>query len=126
MNRNRNEFYRFRGDTPPTEASRASILEPAIEGTVAELYLYDLVYYDEQMANSALAHFLNLGKQTGSWALGTFADFFALADQTTALQIADTANQHIVEDLVDLNWGEGEPARRIVFDEIWVSIPADG
>ena len=37
MNRNRNEFYRFRGDTPPTEASRASILEPAIEGTVAEL-----------------------------------------------------------------------------------------
>lgn len=41
MNRNRNELYRFRGDTPPTEASRASILEPAIEGTVAELCLYD-------------------------------------------------------------------------------------
>ena len=33
--------YRFRGDEYPTEASRASILEPIIEGTTAELYLYD-------------------------------------------------------------------------------------
>ena len=35
--------YRFRGDEYPTEASRASILEPIIEGTTAELYLYDPV-----------------------------------------------------------------------------------
>jgi hypothetical protein len=35
-----------------------------------------------------------------------------------AQQIADTATQHIVEDLVDINFGESEPAPRVVFDEI--------
>jgi len=76
-------------------------------------------YHDEQIARAVLAHFLNLGTQTGSWALGsTFADFFTLSLQSVAQQVADTANQHVVEDLVDLNWGEDEAAPRIVFDEI--------
>jgi hypothetical protein len=76
-------------------------------------------YHDEQIARAVLAHFLNLGTQTGSWALGsTFADFFTLSLQSVAQQIADVATQHIVEDLVDVNWGEDEPAPRIVFDEI--------
>lgn len=76
-------------------------------------------YHDEQIARSTLAHFLNLGTQTGSWALGsTFADFFTMSLQTLAQQVADTANQHIVEDLVDLNFGPEEMAPRIVFDEI--------
>jgi len=76
-------------------------------------------YHDEQIARTVLAHFLNLGTQTGSWALGsTFADFFTLSLQALAQQIADTASQHVVEDLVDANYGETEPAPRIVFDEI--------
>src|SRR5207245_4191509 len=76
-------------------------------------------YHDEQIARAVLAHFLNLGTETGSWALGsTFADFFTLSLQSLADQMADTANQHIVEDLVDWNWGPDEPAPRIVFDEI--------
>lgn len=76
-------------------------------------------YHDEQIARAVLAHFLNLGTQTGSWALGsTFADFFTFSLQTLAEQVADTANAHIVEDLVDVNFGEDEPAPRIVFDEI--------
>lgn len=76
-------------------------------------------YHDEQIARATLAHFLNLGTETGSWALGsTFADFFTLSLQTLAQSIADVATQHIVEDLVDLNWGTDEPAPRIVFDEI--------
>jgi hypothetical protein len=34
-------------------------------------------YHDEQIARAVLAHFLNLGTETGSWALGsTFANFF--------------------------------------------------
>lgn len=76
-------------------------------------------YQDEQIARAVLAHFLNLGTQTGSWALGsTFADFFTLSLQTLAQQIADVATQHIVEDLVDINFGEDEPAPCVVFDEI--------
>lgn len=82
-------------------------------------------YYDEQIARAVLAHFLNLGTETGSWALGsTFADFFTLSLQTVAQDIATTATQHIVEDLVDLNWGTAEPAPRIVFDEIGSRHPA--
>jgi hypothetical protein len=82
-------------------------------------------YHDEQIARGVLAHFLNLGTQTGSWALGaTFADFFTLSLQALAQQIADTATQHIVEDLADVNFGEAEPAPRIVFDEIGSRIPA--
>jgi len=76
-------------------------------------------YHDEQIARAVLAHFLNLGTQTGSWALGTtFADFFTLSLQTLAQQVADVATQHIVEDLVDVNYGPDEPAPRVVFDEI--------
>lgn len=82
-------------------------------------------YYDEQIARAVLAHFLNLGTETGSWALGnTFADFFTLSLQAVAEDVAETATQHIVEDLVDLNWGPSEPAPRIVFDEIGSRHPA--
>jgi hypothetical protein len=82
-------------------------------------------YFDEQIARAVLAHFLNLGSETGSWALGsTFADFFVLSLQTVADQVADVATQHIVEDLVDVNFGESEPAPRIVFDEIGSKHPA--
>lgn len=84
-------------------------------------------YYDEQIARAVLANFLNLGgdNSKGSYALGeTFADFFTLSLQTVAQDIATIATQHIVEDLVDLNWGENEPAPRIVFDEIGSRHPA--
>jgi hypothetical protein len=76
-------------------------------------------YQDEQIARAVLAHFLNLGTQTGSWALGsTFADFFTLSLQAIADELRGTANSHIVEDLVDINYGRTEPAPQIVFDEI--------
>jgi hypothetical protein len=82
-------------------------------------------YYDEQIARAVLAHFLNLGTETGSWALGsTFADFFTLSLQTIANDIADVATQHVVEDLVDINFGESEPAPRVTFDEIGSRSPA--
>jgi phage gp29-like protein len=68
-----------------------------------------------------LAHFMNLGQAagTGSYALGeSFMDFFVASLQTTAQEVADTATQHIVEDLVDINVGPDEPAPRITFQEI--------
>lgn len=93
----------------------------ALQGVTGTLPDLDkpIRYHDEQIARAVLAHFLNLGTQTGSWALGsTFADFFTLSLQALAMQIADTASRHIVEDLVDFNWGREEPAPRIVHDEI--------
>ncbi|UOQ58564.1 DUF935 domain-containing protein [Leucobacter allii] len=82
-------------------------------------------YHDEQIARGLLAHFLNLGTETGSWALGsTFANFFTDSLNALAQQVEDVAQQHIVEDLVDLNWGEHEPAPRIVAAAIGSEHPA--
>ena len=76
-------------------------------------------YYDEQIARAVLAHFLNLGTETGSWALGsTFADFFSGSLNSIALMVADVVNAHVIEDLVDLNFGPDEPAPRLVFSEV--------
>lgn len=76
-------------------------------------------YHDEQIARAVLAHFLNLGTETGSWALGsTFADFFTSSLNAVAAHIQDVTQAHVVEDLVDWNWGEREPAPRLVFKPI--------
>ncbi len=76
-------------------------------------------YHDEQIARAVLAHFLNLGTQTGSWALGaTFEDFFTICLQAVADDVCDIATQHVVEDIVDHNWGIDAGAPRIVCDEI--------
>lgn len=75
-------------------------------------------YHDKQIALSGLAHFLNLDRG-GSYALATVQnDSFVQSVQTIAEGVRDTAQSHVVEDLVDLNFGEDEPAPRLVFDEI--------
>ncbi|MGN7861463.1 phage portal protein family protein [Microbacterium sp. 22303] len=74
-------------------------------------------YYDEQIAGAVLANFLSLGgdNATGSYALGeTFASFFTDSLNAVAQHIAEVIQQHVIEDLVDANWGESEPAPRIV------------
>lgn len=82
-------------------------------------------YHDEQIARSVLAHFLNLGTETGSWALGsTFADFFTQSLNTVASQVADVTQQHVIEDLVDLNWGPDEPTPHLRVDKIGDHQPA--
>lgn len=107
------------GDTAGAALPFGAILRLAgVEGQLPSLES-EVRYYDEQIARTVLAHFLNLGTQTGSWALGsTFADFFTMNEQTYAQVIQATASMHIVEDLVDWNWGPDEPAPRIVCDEI--------
>jgi phage gp29-like protein len=76
-------------------------------------------YHDQQIARAVLAHFLNLGTQTGSWALGsTFATFFTQSLNAVAQQIQDVTQQHVVEDLVDLNWGIDEPAPQLTVTPI--------
>ena len=82
-------------------------------------------YQDEQIARSVLAHFLNLGTETGSWALGsTFADFFTQSLNAVSQQVCDVTQQHVVEDLVDVNWGDREPAPRLVVETIGKEHPA--
>lgn len=76
-------------------------------------------YHDEQISRRVLAHVLNLGTQTGSWALGSsFMDFFIMSLQVIAEAMRDVAQAHVVEDIVDINWGENEPTPLLVFDEI--------
>lgn len=82
-------------------------------------------YHDEQIARAVLAHFLNLGTETGSWALGsTFANFFTDSLNAVAQHVGDVTQQHVVEDLVDVNWGTEEPAPRLVFEPIGSEHPA--
>lgn len=96
----------------------ADIILKGVDGTLPDAGPA-VEYHDAQIARAVLAHFLNLGTQTGSWALGsTFADFFTLSLQALADYMADTATCHVVEDLVDINFGPDEPAPRICFDEI--------
>lgn len=81
-------------------------------------------YHDEQIARAVLAHFLNLGTETGSWALGsTFADFFTNSLNAVAQYIASIMQAHVVEDLVDLNFGTSMPAPQIVPAKIGAKHP---
>lgn len=76
-------------------------------------------YHDHQMALVALAHFLNLEGKGGSYALASVqADTFVQSVQTVAEDIRNVAQAHVVEDIVDRNWGPDEPAPLLVFDEI--------
>lgn len=84
-------------------------------------------YYDEQIGRAVLAHFLNLGgdDSTGSYALGdTFANFFTKSLNSRARHLATTVQQHVIEDLVDANWGPTEPAPRLVPPKIGAEHPA--
>ncbi len=76
-------------------------------------------FHDEQIARAVLAHFLNLGTETGSWALGsTFANFFTQSLNAVATQVASVTQQHVVEDLVTYNWGADEVAPQVVCEPI--------
>ena len=112
------------------EAAGASIPHGAtleLKGVTGKLPDTDqpIRYHDEQIARAVLAHFLNLGTETGSWALGsTFANFFTDSLNAVAEHVAEVTQQHVVEDLVDINWGETEPAPRIIVDPIGSEQPA--
>jgi hypothetical protein len=75
-------------------------------------------YHDKQMALAALAHFLNLDRG-GSYALASVqSDTFSQGVQQVADDICATAQAHIVEDIVDINWGEDEPCPKLTCQEI--------
>lgn len=84
-------------------------------------------YHDAGIGRAVLANFLSLGgdDSTGSYALSdVLGDFFIQSLQTTAQDVRDVTNQHVIEDLVDWNFGAGTPAPRLIFDEIGSRHPA--
>lgn len=89
-----------------------------VDGLLPSDIPYMIEYHDKQMALAALAHFLNLDKG-GSYALASVqADTFTQSVQTLAEIIRDTAQAHVVEDLIDLNFGIDEGCPMLVCDEI--------
>ena len=80
-------------------------------------------YQDEQIARAALGHFLNLGTQkdgqVGSYNLGSVLEnSFNLSLEAVDDEFHETANAHVVEDLVDINFGSTEPAPTLVSDPL--------
>lgn len=77
-------------------------------------------YHDSMIARSVLAHFLNLEGKGGSYSLAAIqADTFTQSLQTLAEEIADTANQYLVERMVNLAFDtETGPYPKLTFDPI--------
>lgn len=111
------------GDNSGAALAHGATLElQGVKGTLPDIDEF-VRYQDEQIARSALGHFLNLGSQgggqVGSYNLGSvFADAFHLGLDAIAGLVSNTASAHIVEDIVDLNFGSTEPAPQIVYDEV--------
>lgn len=83
-------------------------------------------YHDEQIARAGLAHFLTLGgdKSTGSYALSdTFEDFFTGSLNAVGMHVRSVTQQHVIEDLVDENWGPTTPAPQLVFETLGSEFP---
>lgn len=75
--------------------------------------------HDQAIALSGLAHFLNLTGKGGSYALASvLQDPFVQAVQAYAQSIANITNAHVVEDLVDINFGLDTNAPQLTFDPI--------
>jgi len=97
----------------------ARLTMAGVSGSLPRI-LDSIAYYDEGIARSVLAQFLQLGMtKTGSRALGdSFIDFFKLSLDAVADQVGDDATAQIIEPLVDLNWGPGEQAPKLASAEV--------
>lgn len=75
-------------------------------------------YHDKAIALSGLAHFLNLDKG-GSYALASVQERpFVQALNAAALAYAAIVQAHVIEDLIDVNFGVDTRCPRIVFSPI--------
>ncbi|MFY1595478.1 phage portal protein family protein [Micromonospora sp. WMMD737] len=97
--------------TPPGFTMRIVGLSGSVPDTVGFTR-----FLNQEMAGSVLMPHLDLGStETGSRALGqTFLESWTLALESEAEAIADTATRQVCVPIVDWNWGEDEPAPRVV------------
>lgn len=108
-------------------ANGAQLAMKGVEGKLPDA-LPTIRYYDEQITRSVLAHVLNLGgvDSTSSYALGsTLADIFSQSLQGLSDWVDGVVNEHIIEDLVSVNFGPDEPAPRLVSDRIGAALSAE-
>jgi hypothetical protein len=76
-----------------------------IEGGTVDPLPY-IAYFDQQIAKSVLAMFLDLGHDAGARSLGdTFTSLLMLFVNGLRRWIETTATEHVVRDLVELNFG---------------------
>lgn len=89
-----------------------------VQGSTAD-ELPRVKYHDEAIGRSLLAMFLNLGHDNGARALGaTFVDYFLLAVNSIIGNLDETVTEHIIRDLVELNYGPDEPYPTLVTDDL--------
>jgi hypothetical protein len=115
----------FRGGEKAGGAIPGRLRLLGVEGSLPDTLGW-ISYLDEEMAGSALAEFLKLGSsKSGSRALGeTFLEILSLALNACSQDlICDTVTAYVVEDLVDLNFGEDVQAPRVVASKIDVDKP---
>jgi len=87
--------------------------------------LPQIKYHEEAMSAGILAMFMDLGHDAGARSLGdTFVEFFKGSVIATAQDFADTATEHIIRDLVELNYGPDEPFPSLVPRDINVGASA--
>lgn len=81
-------------------------------------------YLDRAMTRSTLTSILDMAvAERGNRSLGeTVMDLMILAQQADANAIAEDATRQIVVPLVDANWGEDEPAPRIVCGDVGADV----
>jgi hypothetical protein len=82
----------------------AKLILTGTTGTLPDT-IASIRFQNEEMARSMLMMFMQLGQtETGSRALGkSFIDWFGIAQEMIADWLADTANEHIIEDWWDWN-----------------------
>lgn len=102
------------GAVPPG----ADIELKGVSGSLTNV-IESIRYHDQQMSKVLLMMFVSLGQDgVGSYSLGeSMVDFFDVAQQTLATFIADTFTAHVIEDWVSWNFGDDEPAPRLVFEK---------
>ena len=72
--------------------------------------LPQIKHYSQQISKALAQGFQDLGHDTGARSLGeTFLKVALRASQEIADLIADTFTEHVIRDLVELNFGEGTP-----------------
>ena len=97
---------------------RDSVELIALKGNIVDI-VERLKYLDQEIGKSALAMFIDLGHDRGARSLGeTHLRIFYTKVKALAAYIARTITQHVIRDLVRLNFPAGTPYPRLTPGDI--------